>query len=172
MTDDLEASGHVLQLLRDVLANPAQPAAAFTAGALGAGMPYGVVDLSLARQMLGQLALLTARLARLRARRWRYAGRCSVGRFGADERQLCGELFAGAAVLLARTTCQLKLELVDDELEQRHLGVALGDHAQQCVDGQGRGGWAGHEHNCARCLAWCAIRVAPEAFSSSGHAAI
>lgn len=39
-------------------------------------------------------------------------------------------------VLLAYAACQLQLELVDHVLEQRHLGVAIGDHAQQRVDGQ------------------------------------
>jgi len=40
--------------------------------------------------------------------------------------------------LLPHAARQLKLELVDYVLEQRHLGVALGNDAQQRVDGQGR----------------------------------
>lgn len=64
MADDLEAAGHVLELLGDVLADLAQLAAALAAGAgRPVGVPLGVVNPGLAWQVLGQLARIAARLA-------------------------------------------------------------------------------------------------------------
>jgi len=141
MTDDLEVTRHVLQLLGHVLADLAQLAAALAAGAWRIGrVTLGVVDPRLARQVLRQLALSAARLARLRLGRLRGGGLAGLRGFGRNERQLRVELFAGTPILLAHAACQLKLELVDHQLEQRHLGVALGNDAQQRLDGQGRVG--------------------------------
>ena len=108
MADDLEVRRHVFQLLGDVLADLAQPAAAVAAAAGLAGAVVmragrlGVVHLRLARQVLGQLALDVRR-------RWPPASRAPWR--AAMFIQWCGlrsacacassKLLAGAAELLA-----------------------------------------------------------------------
>jgi hypothetical protein len=52
-----------------------------------------------------------------------------------DQGDLCRPLFAGTAELGAHAAQQLQLELVDHQLEQRHLAVARFDDAQQLFDG-------------------------------------
>jgi len=174
MTDHLEACRHVLQLLGDVGADLAQPAAARGATTGVAGRIVRsigrcrAVHLVLARQVRGQLPIKPCAVRSFCLRR-RLGRRLFIQWCALDQSDLrVIQLLAGATVLSPARTQQLQRELVDHQLEERHLGVTLLDDAQQRFDGVGRRSRGGHGDLLCRPTAAPAIGGAPEASSSSG----
>ena len=90
----------------------------------------GTVHLVLARQVCGQLAVDAWAVGRIRLRRC--LGRRVFIQWCAFEQGDLRviQLLAGAAVLGSTCAQQLQRELVDHQLEEYHLGVALLDDAQ------------------------------------------
>ena len=146
MADHLEARGHVLELLRHVGADLAQPA---TARGAAAGVAccvvrglsgFGTVDLILARQVCRQLPIKARAVGSFRLRR-QLGRRMFIQWCTLDQGDLrVIQLLAGASVLGSARAQQLQRELVDNQLQECHLGVALLDDTQQRVDGVGRVG--------------------------------
>lgn len=136
----LEAPGNVLQLLRDVPPNLAQPCATLrtpaglTCRVAVAIRRLGPVHLRLAWQVLGQAAIDDRAVrSRVGCMRQHHASRC----LRPDSIQYCclqqaalrvagarGEALARAAEHHAVAPCQLQLQLVNQQLEHIDLGLA------------------------------------------------
>jgi hypothetical protein len=141
VTHDLEAARHVLQLLGDVAADLAQPAAALAAAAgltrrvLVRRAGLGPVDVGFARQVLGQAAVdgrtvggsrrgcgsgHSNRLAGRQFIQWLPFQQGALGALGT----VC-EALGAAAEHHPVTPDQLQLELGRQQLEHLDLGIAL-----------------------------------------------
>ena len=173
MADHREAGRHVRELFRHVGADRTQTTdARGAATGVAACVVRGIgrcwtMHLALTRQVRRQLPIDGCVIGGIRLR-------CRLGRrmfiqwcaFDQGDLRVI-QLLAGASVLGSARAQQLQRELVDHQLEEDHLGVALLDDAQQRFDGvgRGRGGW--HGHLLCRPSAVPAIGGAPEASSSS-----
>lgn len=165
MPDHLEARGHILQLLGDVVPDQTKTTAASGAAArlttcvvVRAGCLRSI-DLALARQVGGELAIdlrCVGGIGRVRRDR----RRAFIQWFVFQKRDLrVIELLAGRSEARAKAAQQLQLELVDHQLEEHHLGVSLLDHSQQTFDGVGCGGGVGGRRHVLHCAERSARRT-------------